>query len=146
MAWAYIGRILTYLVITMYFAVLYILLDDFMARVVQTVDFKTDYNTQDSLVKICIFFYVAMVGALIFYSLSFNNSEKRVIPVFYFVSTLLGIYMLLTFGLMVWGMIKLLTGEAESFQEEKSGDASNKLYLNKTLIGITVGVSVAGHL
>jgi hypothetical protein len=69
-----------------------------------------DSNSANSgtLVQFFTFLYVALVGALIFFSLSYSNNNKKAIPIFYAVSTILGIYMLASFVFMIYSVINIL--------------------------------------
>jgi hypothetical protein len=60
-----------------------------------------------------VFLYIVMVGALIFFSLIYNVNNKRAIPLFYAISTLLGLYMLFSFALMLYSVINILIQEIQ---------------------------------
>lgn len=47
-----------------------------------------------------------IVGGMIFYSLQYSHSNKVAYRIYYGISTVLGIYMLISFYFMVYGIIE----------------------------------------
>ena len=45
-----------------------------------------------------------MIGSLIFYSLNYDSKNKNAIPIFYNISSVLGIYMLFSFCIVIYSV------------------------------------------
>jgi uncharacterized membrane protein len=88
-----------------------------------------------------LFAYITLVGTLIFASLCYDNKKPEAIPIFYFASTLLGLYMLGSFVMMIIAVIKLLT------QSTTNDPDTDKLwYQNPAFMFAALAISVLGHL
>lgn len=61
--------------------------------------------SKQALVGIILFIYVFILGSVFFLSLNLKNNDKRFQTVYFLASTLLGLFGLLTMGLLVQNVI-----------------------------------------
>lgn len=52
-----------------------------------------------------------MVGTIVYISVSFQANNKAITPIFYSVSTFLGIYMVFSYVLMIYSVIEVILAE-----------------------------------
>jgi hypothetical protein len=116
MYWAQLGQFLTYYVVSLYFIVLYIVLQEFFGT--QEIEIEFEGANKASGRKLAIIFllfaYISLVGSLIFVSLCYKNKDAQAIPLFYFASTLLGVYMMASFVMMIIAIIELLNKSVQN--------------------------------
>jgi hypothetical protein len=91
----------------MYFIVLYIVLQEFFGT--QDIEIELSGANRASgntlVIIFLLFSYISLVGTLIFVSLCYKNKDEYAIPIFYSTSTLLGVYMLGSFVMMIIAVI-----------------------------------------
>lgn len=132
---AQLVQVLAYLAISIYFSVLYVTLYDFL----KFRDFTVD-GQSFNLFQALIFTYVLMVGILIFYSSNYIAGHRDAAPVFYTISTFLGLYMLFSFILMAYSIVNVIfLGNVEDGNDDE-------LEKNKPVLQLTIGAAIIGHL
>lgn len=62
-----------------------------------------------SIAHIIIFVYIASIFTLVFYSLNFNQQHKSALPKFYFITSILGLYMLISFAIVIYACYSILS-------------------------------------
>ena len=95
---------MAYITVALYFSVLYISLNDF---IYYFLGFMVD-DSHINMFNVLLFLYIIMVLTLIFYSINTTANSKESVPIFYAISTILGLYMLGTFVLMAWSISKYI--------------------------------------
>lgn len=95
--------IFSYFMVGFYYIFLHMVCFEFLAQY----NFYGDKsNTFASLAGFAIYFYIMLVGGLFYYSLVYKSKEA--IRKFQFISSLLGLFLLLSFGYMVYVMIIII--------------------------------------
>ena len=77
----------------MYFLALYMVLSEFFRTLEIESSAELGIGVGDLLLIIFIFIYVIMVGTLFSLSIFYKNTDLNAIPLFYGISTTLGLYM-----------------------------------------------------
>lgn len=113
MYFAYLGKIMTYYVITIYFNMLYLIIEEGLVI----------YGLENITIKIKSFemfitvkslfsaLYAFLIFSTIFLSLNYNNRDPKAVGRFYLISTVLGIFVLAFF---LFIMINLIISMATS--------------------------------
>jgi hypothetical protein len=87
--------------------------------------------TPTSVAAIINFVYIIMLGSMFFLSLQVKNNDKRFQTIYYFISSLLGLYGILVLVLMVYNVANIGT---EGFTCKGTGQKTSNL-----LVKLSVG-------
>lgn len=114
MFYSIVNLFTAYFAVGFYFVFLHMLCFEFFSQY----NFYSDStNTTSSIAGFIMFMYVMLVGGLFYYSLVFKSREA--IRKFQFISTVLGIFMLLSFGYMAYVIITIIFLENDTLLNKR---------------------------
>ena len=73
--WAWLVQTITYLVVYMYFSILFMIINDFLANNVVNPSFIQKIDVSSSLSSLIIFVYLLLVLTLVFLSMNYKNND-----------------------------------------------------------------------
>jgi len=85
-----------------------------------------------------------MVGVLLFLSLNCSNNDPKAIKKFYFISTILGLYMLGSFILMIYAVISVIFLSSDQNKEIMQGDDMERLPIIGNIEVIKILLYISG--
>jgi Na+-driven multidrug efflux pump len=141
MLWAALNQGITFLILAFYFSTLYISLKTYLGEEEFVVPYNTEQKTvkSSSVLQLCVFIYVLLVGALILFSMTYKNNHPKAQPVYYTIATVLGIYMLISFVFMAYGIYEIIISDPAQEND------STPVYLTREFVLSSLFIVIAGH-
>lgn len=91
-----------------------------------------NFNSSLSLYTVVIFIYFIIVGGMLFYSLQYSHNHPQAYATFYSISTILGIYMWISFIMIAYTTIKSLYTDRDTdssmYNQEESDTLQYMIY------------------